>query len=181
VEIRKLVMVKEIVYAEAGKRSLQAINRVAGIVVLENPCAGSYVEDLSHLFDIGVEIGELLMKEIMGLLGGSAVSYGKAAIVGTMGDVEHGAALLHPKMGKPIRSAVGGGASLIPSNAKVAVAGTLIDVPLGNKDNMWSFDEIDTLTVSVADAPRPNEILVVIAVSDGGRPKPRIGKGRAAI
>lgn len=180
-EIRKLVVLKEVVFAEAGKKSLRVVNRVAAIAVIENPCAGRYFEDLSPLIDMGIEIGELMMKEIMGLHKGRAVSYGKAAIVGTMGDIEHGAALLHPKMGKPIRSALGGGESLIPSNAKVAAAGTAIDVPLGHKDNMWSFDEIDTITLSVADAPRPNEIMVAIAVSDGGRPNPRVGKGRAVV
>jgi hypothetical protein len=179
VEIRKIVVMKETVFGEIGRKSPRAVNRVAGIAVIENPCAGRHEEDLSHLFDIGVEIGELVMKEVMSLLDGKPVSYGKAGIVGTMGDVEHAAAILHPKMGKPIRSAVGGGESIIPSNAKVAATGTPIDIPLANKDDIWSFDEIDTLTVVVADAPRPNEILIAAAVSDGGRPYPRVGKGRA--
>jgi hypothetical protein len=120
-----------------------------------------------------------LMPELVKLLGGKVVSYGKAAIVGVAGDLEHAAAILHPKLGKPMRAAIGGGEALIPSNAKVAAAGASIDVPLGHKDNPWSFDEIDTWTLSVADAPRPDEIVVVIAISDGGRPNPRIGKGRA--
>ena len=87
--------------------------------------------------------------------------------------------MLHPKLGKPMRAAVGGGAALIPSTTKVAAAGTLIDVPLANKDDAWSFDELDTMTIMVPDAPRPDEIVVVMAVSDGGRPWPRVGKGRA--
>src|SRR5262245_32834430 len=103
-----------------------------------------------------------------------------AGIAGIHGDLEHAAAVLHPKLGKPMRAAVGGGEAIIPSNTKVAAAGTLIDVPLANKDNIWSFDELDTITVLVPDAPRPNEIVAVMAVSDGGRAHPRIGKGRAA-
>jgi hypothetical protein len=109
------------------------------------------------------------------------MAYGKAAIVGVEGDLEHAAAILHPKLGKPMRAAAGGGEAIIPSVTKVAAAGTLIDVPLGNKDNVWSFDELDAMTVCVADALRPREILVAMAVSDGGRPNPRVGKGRAIV
>jgi hypothetical protein len=119
------------------------------------------------------------MPQVVELLsGGSPTSYGKAAIVGLNGDLEHGAALLHPKLGRPMRAAVGGGEAIISSNVKVAAAGATIDVPLAHKDNIWAFDYLDTLTVMVADAPRPDEIVVVMAVSDGGRPNPRVGKGR---
>src|SRR5262249_7166406 len=138
------------------------------------------VEDLSPLFDVGMQLGEELMAKAVALLDGKPVSYGKAAIVGVNGDLEHAPAVLHPKLGKPMRQAVGGGQAIIPSNTKVAAAGATLDVPLANKDNIWSFDELDTMTVSVADAPRPDEILVVMAVADGGRPRPRVGKGRAA-
>jgi len=120
------------------------------------------------------------MPQAVALLDGPALSYGKSAIVGVNGDLEHAAAVLHPKLGKPMRAAVGGGEAIIPSTTKVAAAGAAIDVPLGNKDNVWSFDELDSMTVMVPDAPRPNEIVVVMAVSDGGRVHPRIGKGRAA-
>jgi hypothetical protein len=127
-----------------------------------------------------MSLGEALMPKAVAMLDGRPMSYGKAAIVGVNGDVEHAAAVLHPKLGKPMRAAVGGGEAIIPSNTKVAAAGTLVDVPLANKDNIWSFDELDTITVLVPDAPRPNEIVVVMAVSDGGRAHPRVGKGRAA-
>jgi hypothetical protein len=138
------------------------------------------VQDLSPLFDTGAQIAERLMPELVKALSGKAVAYGKAAIIGVNGEIEHAAALLHPKMGKPIRAAIGGGEAIIPSTTKVAAAGAIVDVPLGNKDNVWAFDEIDTVSVSVADAPRPDEIVVVIALSDGGRPDPRVGKGRIA-
>jgi len=78
-----------------------------------------------------------------------------------------------------MRAAIGGGEAIIPSVTKVAAAGAFIDVPLANKDNPWSFDELDSITVAIADAPRPNEILVVMAIGTGGRPNPRVGKGRA--
>lgn len=177
---RKILFVKERVLAEAGSPAPEPVSRVAAIAVIDNPFAGRFAEDLSPLFDVGLALGEELMATAVGELDGAPRAYGKAAIVGVNGDVEHAAAVLHPKLGKPMRAAVGGGESIIPSNTKVAAAGTAIDVPLGNKDNIWSFDELDTLTVAVPDAPRPDEIVVIMAVSDGGRPHPRIGKGRAA-
>ena len=108
-----------------------------------------------RLFDVGFEIGAMFTKRL--------------------------GAVCHPKLGKPMREAVGGGEALIPSNVKVAAAGASIDVPLGHKDNAWSFDHFDTLTIAVPDAPRPDEIVVVVAVADGGRPHPRVGKGRAVV
>jgi hypothetical protein len=176
---RKIVYVKEQIWSEAGAAA-GPVSRVAAIAVIDNPFAGSFVEDLSRLFDIGMALGEEMMPKAVDLLDGEPAAYGKSAIVGVNGDVEHAAAVLHPKLGKPMRAAVGGGEAIIPSSTKVAAAGTLIDVPLANKDNIWSFDELDTITVAVADAPRPDEIMVVMAVSDGGRPHPRVGKGRAA-
>ena len=95
--------------------------------------------------------------------------------------MEHGGALIHPKLGKPMRAAVGGGEALIPSNCKIAAVGVPIDIPLGHKDKAWSFDHFDTMTIMVADAPRPNEIVLCIAVADGGRPLPRVGSGPITI
>jgi hypothetical protein len=180
-DIRKTVMTVEEIRAEAGQPAARPVRRAAGIAIIANPFAGRYVEDLSPLFDVGLELGALLMKPLVDLLGGPPVSYGKAAIVGVAGDMEHGGAILHPKLGKPMRAAVGGGEALIASNVKVAAAGASIDVPLAHKDDIWSFDHFDTLTLAVADAPRPDEILVVMAVADGGRVRPRVGKGRAAL
>jgi hypothetical protein len=179
-DIRKIVFTSEEVLAEAGARLARPVYRAAAIAVIANPYAGRLVHDLSPLFEVGLELGTLLTKRAVDMLGGPAVSYGKGAIVGTLGEMEHAAAILHPKLGKPMREAVGGGEAIIPSNAKVAAAGALIDVPLGHKDNVWAFDHFDTMTVMVPDAPRPDEILVVIAVADGGRPRPRAGQGRAA-
>ena len=176
-DIRKIVLTRETVFAEAGHKAARPINRAVAIAVIENPCAGRSVEDLSPLFDIGAALGERLMPELAALLGGKAVAYSKAAIVGSLGEVEHGHALVHPKLGKPMRAAIGGGKEVVCSNVKVAAPGASIDMPLANKDNIWSFDDFCTMTVSVADAPRPDEIVVAMAISDGGRPWPRIGKG----
>lgn len=177
-DIRKLVYTVEEIQSDGGVRLPRPVRRAAALVTIVNPFAGRNVDDLSPLFDVGAELGELVMKRLTDLLGGPAVSYGKAAIVGTAGEMEHGGAILHPKLGKPMRAAIGGGQAIIPSNAKVAAPGAAIDVPLGHKDDVWSFDHFDTMTVSAPDAPRAEEIVVVIAVADGGRPRPRVGTGR---
>lgn len=176
-EIRKVVLTRETVYSEGGRKAVRPINRAVAMAVIENPFSGRSVEDLSPLFDIGAQLGERLMPELAKLLGGPAVAYSKAAIVGSLGDAEHGHALIHPKLGKPMRAAIGGGKEVVCSNVKVAAPGACIDMPLANKDNIWSFDDFCTMTVCVADAPRPNEVVVAMAISDGGRPWPRVGKG----
>lgn len=176
-DIRKIIFHHEVVYAESGKASAQPITRVAGIAIVNNPHAGKQVLDLSALFDIGAQLGERLMGDVVARLVRPAVSYGKAAVVGALGDFEHGGACIHPKLGKPMRAAVGGGKAVIGSNVKVGPPGTPIDVPLGHKDEPWSFDHFDTLTLCIADSPRPGEIMVVMAVADGGRVNPRCGSG----
>ena len=180
-DLRKTLFIEETVLVDAGTPLARPVRRVAGLAVIANPYAGRFVPDLSPLFDASLELGAVLMKRAIELLGGAAVSYGKAAVVGTLGEMEHGGALLHPKLGKPMRAAVGGGEAIIPSNVKVAPAGTPIDVPLGHKDNVWSFDHFDTMTVMVPDAPRPDEIVMVVAIADAGRPHARVGQGRAAV
>jgi Amino acid synthesis len=173
-DILRLVVVKETVHAEGGLPAVEPVTRVAACAVIANPLAGQSTDQLDILVDCGAELGERLVRECLAVLPHRAVAYGKAAIVGVDGDIEHAAALLHPRMGKPMRDAIGGGQAIIPSNVKVAAAGTPIDVPLGHKDDSWSFDEIDTMTLMVSAAPRPREIVVIVALSDGGRPRPRV-------
>lgn len=176
-DVRKILIVKESIESDGAGRACDVITRVVAAGVVKNPFAGRSVEDLSALFDIGGQLGERLMGEAVTLLGGPPVSYGKAALVGIDGDLEHGGALIHPKLGRAMRSAVGGGEALIPSNAKVVAAGTSTDLPLGHKDEAWSFAHFDTFTVVVPDAPRPDEIILCVGVADGGRPHPRVGDG----
>jgi hypothetical protein len=176
--LRRLLVTKDVVFAEAGKNASRPITRAIACGVIANPFAGRHVEDLSPMFDLGAEFAELVMPQLVALLAHKAESYGKGAIVGVNGDLEHAAALCHPKMGKPMRAALGGGDAIIPSTQRVAAAGATLDLPLGHKDNVWSFDHFETVTVGVADAPRPDEIVVVIGIADGGRVHPRVGKGR---
>jgi hypothetical protein len=176
-KIRKTIMIQETIEADGFGESCDPITRVVAVAVVQNPVAGCFVQDLSPLFDIGAQLGEMLMTRAVSMLAHSPVSYGKAAIIGVDGDMEHGGAMIHPKLGKPMRAAVGGGEALIPSNSKIAAVGVPIDIPLGHKDEAWSFDHFDTMTIMVSDAPRPNEIVLCMAVADGGRPLPRVGSG----
>jgi Amino acid synthesis len=175
VEIRKIITTREVVFSELGVKAPRPVVRAIGMAVITNPFAGRFVEDLRPLFEGGAMLGERLMPDLVELLGRPAVSYGKGALVGVDGEMEHGGACVHPMLGKPMRAAVGGGKAVISSNVKVAAAGAILDVPLGHKDDSWSFVHFDTITVSVADAPRPNEILVVMAIADGGRLQNRCG------
>ena len=173
--IRRSLLLRDTVASDMGKPVARPIVRAVGMAVIGNPCAARYVEDLTELFEAGRAIGEQLMPELVRLLAGSAVSYGKGAIVGVNGEFEHGGACIHPMLGKPMRAAVGGGKAVIPSNVKVAACGTSLDVPLSHKDDSWSFDHFDTITVAMPDAPKPDEIVVILAIADGGRPHPRCG------
>ena len=147
--VRKILFLKEQVLAEAGRSADKAVTRAAAIAVIHNPFAGAgHVDDLASLFDLGAALGEQLMPQVVGLLsGGSPTGSGKAAIVGVNGDVEHGAALLHPKLGRPMRAAVGGGEAIISSYVKGAAAGARIEVPLALTLNFWAFVYLDTLTI----------------------------------
>ncbi len=109
-----------------------------------------------------------------------AHSFGKAAAVGENGELEHAAAILHPKLGAPVRRALGKGAALIPSSKKRGAVGVSFDIPLGHKDAAFVRSHYDGMTVSVSDAPRPNEIVIAVAVTDSGRPLPRVGGLTAA-
>jgi hypothetical protein len=173
--IRKSLLHREILTSEMGKAGARPIVRAVALTVIRNPLAGRFVEDLTELFEAGRAIGEQVMPDLVRLLPQPAISYGKGAIVGTDGEFEHGGACIHPMLGKPMRTAIGGGKAVIPSNVKVAPAGTNLDVPLGHKDEAWSFDHFDTITISIPDAPRPDEIVVIVALADGGRLHPRCG------
>src|SRR3954467_13813891 len=108
--IRKIVTVVEETHREMGQTIAPPTRRAAAIAVIENPFAGRYVEDLSLLIAIGEELGDLLAKKAVAALrmeGAQAHSYGKAAAVGENGELEHAAAILHPKMGAPVRKVLG--------------------------------------------------------------------------
>jgi hypothetical protein len=177
-KIRKLLTVVEETHSEMGQLVAPPTRRAAGIAVIENPFAGRYVADLSDLMDIGEELGDLLAAravKALGIEGPRAQSYGKAAAVGENGELEHAAAILHPKLGAPVRKVLGTGVALIPSSKKRGGPGVPFDVPLGHKDAAFVRSHFDGMEVRVADAPRADEIVVAVAVTDSGRPLPRVG------
>jgi hypothetical protein len=176
--IRKLVIQIDETRKEMGQDITPPTRRAVAIAVIENPYAGRYSENLDELIAIGEELGALLGQKAVKALGiepGQAQSYGKAAIVGERGELEHAAAILHPKLGAPLRVAVEKGAALVPSAKKQGTLGTAIDVPLGHKDAAFVRSHFDAVEARVSDAPRANEIVVAVAVTDSGRPLPRIG------
>jgi hypothetical protein len=177
-KIRKLLTFVEETRSEMGQAIDPPTRRAAAVAVIENPFAGRYVQDLSELIEIGEELGELLATRAvaaLGIEGRHAQSYGKAAAVGENGELEHAAAILHPKLGAPVRKVLGTGAALIPSSKKRGGPGVALDVPLGHKDAAFVRSHFDGMEVRVADAPRANEIMVAVAVTDSGRPLPRVG------
>lgn len=181
--IRKLIVQVDETRKEMGKDITPPTRRAVAIAVIENPYAGRYSENLDDLIAIGEELGALLGQKAVAALGiepGQAQSYGKAAIVGENGELEHAAAILHPKLGAPLRVAVEKGAALVPSAKKRGSLGTAIDVPLGHKDAAFVRSHFDAVEARVSDAPRANEIVVAVAVTDSGRPLPRIGGLRAS-
>jgi hypothetical protein len=175
VKIRKLVTIVEEIRADSQREAARAVRKAAAVAVVENPFAGRYEANLEPLIKVGEELGALLGKRAVEALGAPVESYGKAAVVGLDGEYEHAAAILHPTLGTPFRAAVGGGKAIIPSAKKLGAAGTAIDVPLHYKDAAFVRTHFDAMEVRVGDAPKPNEILVVLVVTDGGRPHPRVG------
>jgi hypothetical protein len=176
--IRKIVVQVDETRVEMGETVSPPTRRAVACAVIANPFAGRFERDLTPLTEIGVELGDLLTKRCLaalGIEGGRAESFGKAAIVGEGGELEHAAAILHPKMGTPVRAALVKGPALIPSAKKMGGIGTAIDVPLGHKDAAYVRSHFDAVEARVSDAPRRGEIVVCIAVTDSGRPHPRIG------
>jgi amino acid synthesis protein len=176
--IRKIATFVEETRTEMGRAVDPPTRRAAAVAVIENPYAGKYVEDLSELMTIGEELGELLTLRAVAALGTPALSvesYGKAAAVGENGEIEHAAAILHPKLGAPVRKVLGKGAALIPSSKKRGGLGVVLDIPLGHKDAAFVRSHFDGMEVRINDAPRANEIMVAVAVTDSGRPLPRVG------
>jgi len=177
-KIRKLIVQVDETRIEMGKTITPPTRRAVAMAVIANPYAGRYSENLDQLIAIGEELGALLGERCVAALGitpAQAQSYGKAAIVGEGGELEHAAAILHPKLGAPLRKAVEKGAALVPSAKKMGAIGAAIDVPLGHKDGAYVRSHFDAIEARVHDAPRAGEIVVAVAVTDSGRPLARIG------
>ena len=177
-KIRKIIVQVDEIHQDGGKPVSPPTRRALAMAVIANPYAGRFSDNLDELIDIGEELGGLLGQrcvQALGMAPEQAQSYGKAAVVGEGGELEHAAALLHPKLGAPLRLAVSKGAALVPSAKKQGTLGTAIDVPLGHKDAAFVRSHFDAMEARVADAPRANEIVVAVVVTDSGRPHARVG------
>jgi len=178
-EIRKVVIQVEETHREAGRAVEPPTRKVVAAAVVTNPYAGRYVEDLEPLYDLGAEVSGYLAERAVAALGvqpADVVAYGKGAIVGVDGEIEHAAAILHPRFGAPVRRAVDHGNDIIPSTKKLGGPGATIVMPITNKDDIWSFDEMDAAELTIPDAPHADEIVVCVVLAVGGRPLHRVTK-----
>lgn len=178
-KLRKIVVQVEETHSDMGRPVDPPARKAIAVAVVENPYAGRYVEDLSPLYDLGAELGGLLASravEALGVAPDDVDSYGKGAIIGLDGEIEHAAAILHPKFGAPVRAAVDHGDDIIPGTKKMGAAGSIITMPITNKDSIWEFDNMDAAEIAIADAPRGNEMLVAVVLAIGGRPLHRVSK-----
>lgn len=175
-KFRHVTVISQEVCSEGGRELTAPCRRVAACGVLHNPFAGKPpIDEFTSLVELSVEAGKVLTARALEALGPSKPrGYGKAVIVGTAGDLEHGASMIHVRIGLAMRQGAGGGPALIPGNGKVGGPGTPIDVIFGGIEDAWDYDAMDTMTVSVADAPRHDEVLLIVAFLGGTRPNARI-------
>ncbi|MDP9607701.1 UNVERIFIED_ORG: hypothetical protein J2W38_007531 [Variovorax paradoxus] len=176
-KLRKLVIQLEETLSEIGQEVSPPSRKATIAAVIANPFAGRYVQDLSPLYDLGAEVAKLLAERGVRALGvepNEVQSYGKGAIVGLNGEIEHAAALIHPRFGAPVRAAVHEGKDIIPSTKKVAGAGAALTMPITNKNSIWEFDDMDATEIVIPDSPRPDEIVVALVLAIGGRPLHRV-------
>jgi amino acid synthesis protein len=172
-EIRKTVVVVEEINSEYGAQANPPLRRGATAAVFKNPLASKSVgADLTQLIDYSLELGVSMTKTALAALGSSPAqlrSYTKAAVVGTAGDLEHGAAMIHPRLGMAMRQTIKRGRVIIPGHAKVGPPGTSIDLIYGPLDEGWDLDAFDSTPVLIHDAPRPDEIVLWIGYGLGPR------------
>lgn len=180
---REVTLVSQEIMSEGGRRLPSPTRRVAACGVLQNPYAGKpAIDDFTDLVDLSVKAGERLTASALAALAPlKPRGYGKGALVGTAGDLEHGASMIHVRIGLAMRRGAGGGPALIPGNAKVGAAGAPIDILFGGLEDSWDYDAMDTMTLSIADAPRPDEILLIVAFLGGTRPNARIEGASASL
>jgi hypothetical protein len=172
--VRKWITQVEEVRRDGEKDTVRPIKKAVVAAILTNPYAGRWSEDLSELIDAGEVLARVFMQRAEELLGGNVQAYGKGGIVGENGEIEHIAALLHPKFGGPTRE-IAKGISILPSVKKRGGQGATIDIPIHHKDAMMIRSHFDSVEFRVGDAPQANEIVVALAVSDGPRPHHRVG------
>lgn len=172
--IRDITIIEQEIRSEGGRALATPTRRVAACATFQNPWAGRALDDHEPAVALSVEIGRILVERALARLGDyQPIAYAKGVIVGTYGDLETGAAMIHVRLGLPMREAIKRGYALIPGNAKVAGPGTTLDLAFGGIDDGWHYDAMDTMTVGLPGSPRPDEILLAVAYA-GPRPGARL-------
>lgn len=182
VQLRKITMHFEEIYHEGGPPPAKPLVRAAILAVARNPYAGRYVDDVMPFMEALRPLGVDLARRLIDALGGDPKAiegFGKGAIVGTAGEIEHGA-LWHAPGGYAMREALGDAKAIVPSTKKVAVAGTRLDVPITHINASYVRSHFDAIEVGVADAPRPDEIVFILAMTTGERIHARAGGLKAS-
>lgn len=178
--IRRILKFVEETRSEAGRETDPPLRKAAVAAVVGNPCAGRYEADLQELIDASAPIAREISANAVSLLSPAVPqSYGKAAVVGTAGEQEHGVAMLTTVFGNILREAAGGGKAWISSMTKRAAPGTSIDVPLAHKDALFVRSHYDGISLFLPDCPLPDEIVVICAYASRGRPNHRVGGPKA--
>jgi hypothetical protein len=174
--------VEETLANETGRPADGApVRKLVVGAVVQNPYAGRFSRSLDRLVGSSDKLGREFGEHILAFAKGpEIVSYGKACLVGVAGEYEHGNALLTTRFADPVRDALGGGKAWIPSTGKLGGPGTAIDIPLAHKDALYVRSHYDTVTVSLADAPMPDEIVVLFAFATRGRLHARLGGLKAS-
>jgi hypothetical protein len=164
-----------------GREVVPFLRKAAAVAIIDNPFAGRFVQDISPLTRASEALGREICAIAVRLLApDQAVSYGKAALVGTSGEQEHGNAMLTTVFGNVMREAVGGGKAWISSMTKRGAPGSTIDIPLAHKDALYVRSHYDGMTLTLPDAPQPNEIAIIAVYATRGRPNHRVGGLSAA-
>ena len=176
IKVRKIVTHIENIYHEGGPANTEPIKKGAILIVLNNPYAGSYVEDITPMMEALKPIGLDVANQLIELLGGAdqIQSYGKGSIVGEAGELEHGA-LWHVPGGYAMREALGGALAIVPSAKKVGGIGCRMDIPITHINASYVRSHFDAMEVYVQDAPRANEIVYGLVMTTGGRTHARVG------
>jgi hypothetical protein len=175
-KIRRVLTFVDEVRSEAGREATPPLRKCAVVAVVQNPFAGRYVEDLSALTEASEAIGREICGAAIALLAPhKPVSYGKAAVIGLLGEQEHGNAMLTTVFGNVMREAAGGGKAWISSMTKRAAPGSTIDIPLAHKDALYVRSHYDGITITLHDAPLPDEIAIICGYASRGRLNHRIG------
>ena len=176
IELRRIVTFLEETHHEFGPVSKTPARKAAIAAVVKNPYAGRYETDILPMMEALTTLGLDMAKRLIAMLGtGKDIqAYGKGAIVGSAGEIEHGA-LWHAPGGHAMREALGGAKAVVPSTKKVAGPGARLDVPLAHVNALYVRSHFDALEIGVPGAPAADEIVYILAMATGGRIHARVG------